>query len=68
MHHPLTLLYGAWLAPAIKSNALGFIAGLVFVVGIALVLYEIHLRIPLLRFLFSGKFQPKAAKTQVSAG
>ena len=53
VHHPLTLLYGAWLAPAIKSNALGFIAGLVFVVGIALVLYEIHLRIPLLRFLLS---------------
>ena len=24
-------------------------------VGIALVLYEIHLRIPLLKFLFSGK-------------
>ena len=68
VHHPLTLLYGAWLAPAIKSNMLGFMAGLVFVIGIALMLYEIHLRIPLLRFLFSGKFQPKAAKAQVSAG
>ncbi|TCW16447.1 glucan biosynthesis protein C [Raoultella sp. BIGb0138] len=66
VHHPLTLLYGAWIAPAIKSNALGFIAGLIFVVGIAVVLYEIHLRIPLLRFLFSGKFQQKAAKPQVS--
>ena len=36
-------------------------------VGIALVLYEIHLRIPLLRFLFSGKFQQKTAKPQISA-
>lgn len=52
VHHPLTLLYGAWITPIIKSNTLGFITGLVFVVGIALVLYEIHLRIPLLRFLF----------------
>lgn len=67
VHHPLTLLYGAWIAPAIKSNALGFVTGLIFVVGIAVVLYEIHLRIPLLRFLFSGKFQSKAAKPQVSA-
>lgn len=55
VHHPLTLLYGAWLAPLIKSNSIGFIAGLIFVVGIAVILYEIHLRIPLLRFLFSGK-------------
>ena len=67
VHHPLTLLYGAWIAPVIKSNTLGFITGLVFVVGIALVLYEIHLRIPLLRFLFSGKFQQKTAKPQISA-
>ncbi|TCQ77331.1 glucan biosynthesis protein C [Raoultella ornithinolytica] len=67
VHHPLTLLYGAWIAPAIKSNTLGFIAGLIFVVGIALILYEIHLRIPLLRFLFSGKFQTKTPKPQVSA-
>jgi glucan biosynthesis protein C len=52
VHHPLTLLYGAWITPVIQSNTLGFITGLVFVVGIALVLYEIHLRIPLLRFLF----------------
>ncbi len=49
VHHPLTLLYGAWITPVIKSNTLGFIGGLVFV-GIALILYEIHLRIPLLRF------------------
>ena len=68
VHHPLTLLYGAWITPIIKSNTLGFITGLVFVVGIALVLYEIHLRIPLLRFLFSGKFQQKTAKPQTSAG
>ncbi|HBW0997534.1 TPA: glucans biosynthesis protein MdoC, partial [Klebsiella aerogenes] len=66
VHHPLTLLYGAWITPIIKSNLLGFITGLVFVVGIALVLYEIHLRIPLLRFLFSGKPQQKPAKAPVS--
>ncbi|PVW39876.1 glucan biosynthesis protein C, partial [Klebsiella pneumoniae] len=53
--------------PVIKSNTLGFIGGLVFVVGIALILYEIHLRIPLLRFLFSGKPMNKPAKTPASA-
>lgn len=59
VHHPLTLFYGAYITPHITSNTLGFISGLVFVIGIALVLYEIHLRIPLLRFLFSGKPQNK---------
>ncbi|RKQ38929.1 glucans biosynthesis protein MdoC [Enterobacter sp. R1(2018)] len=66
VHHPLVLFFGAFITPHIASNALGFIAGLIFVVGIAIVLYEIHLRIPLLRFLFSGKPQnsaPKAAKS-----
>lgn len=62
VHHPLTLLYGAWITPVIHSNTLGFITGLVFVVGIALVLYELHLRVPVLRFLFSGKpMQPQNA-------
>ena len=65
VHHPLTLLYGAWITPLIHSNTLGFITGLLFVVGIALVLYEIHLRIPLLRFLFSGK--PQRATAAVKA-
>lgn len=55
VHHPLTLFYGAWITPHITSNLLGFLCGLIFVVGIALVLYEIHLRIPLFKFLFSGK-------------
>ncbi|MBL7635842.1 MULTISPECIES: glucans biosynthesis protein MdoC [Atlantibacter] len=59
VHHPLTLFYGAYVTPHITSNTLGFISGLVFVIGIALLLYEIHLRIPLLRFLFSGKPQNK---------
>ncbi|MEH4694124.1 glucans biosynthesis protein MdoC [Atlantibacter hermannii] len=59
VHHPLTLFYGAYITPHIGSNTLGFISGLVFVIGIALVLYEIHLRIPVLRFLFSGKPQNK---------
>ncbi|WP_320736038.1 glucans biosynthesis protein MdoC [Enterobacter roggenkampii] len=61
VHHPLTLFFGAYITPHIASNTLGFFTGLVFVVGIAIVLYEIHLRIPLLRFLFSGKPQVKAS-------
>lgn len=63
VHHPLTLFYGAYITPHITSNTLGFLSGLVFVIGIALVLYEIHLRIPLLRFLFSGKPQNKRPDT-----
>lgn len=63
VHHPLTLFFGAYITPHIRSNLLGFIAGLVFVVGIAIVLYEIHLRIPLLRFLFSGKPASKPANS-----
>jgi len=59
VHHPLTILYGIFLVPHIGSNTLGFFAGLAFVFGIAFLLYEIHLRIPLLRFLFSGKPQQK---------
>jgi glucan biosynthesis protein C len=38
----------------------------VFVVGIAILLYEIHLRIPLLRFLFSGKPQNKAESVKAA--
>lgn len=67
VHHPLTLLYGAWITPAIHSNLLGFITGLVFVIGIALILYELHLRVPVLRFLFSGKPQTVREKPSVSA-
>ncbi|MEO3739352.1 glucans biosynthesis protein MdoC [Kosakonia sp. WA-90] len=67
VHHPLTLLFGAWITPHIQSNLLGFITGLVFVVGIAVLLYEMHLRIPLLRFLFSGKPQEKNAQQHVTA-
>ncbi len=68
VHHPLTLFFGAFITPHIASNTLGFIAGLIFVVGIAIMLYEIHLRIPVLRFLFSGKPQNNAAKATKSAG
>ncbi|WP_342755188.1 glucans biosynthesis protein MdoC [Pantoea sp. MBD-2R] len=57
VHHPLTILYGIFVVPHIGNNTLGFFTGLVFVFGIAFILYEIHLRIPLLRFLFSGKPQ-----------
>nr|WP_314419688.1 glucans biosynthesis protein MdoC [uncultured Erwinia sp.] len=57
VHHPLTILYGIFVVPLIGSNTLGFFVGLVMVFGVAFLLYEIHLRIPLLRFLFSGKPQ-----------
>lgn len=67
VHHPLTLFFGAYITPHIGSNLLGFITGLVFVVGLAIVLYEIHLRIPLLRFLFSGKPQNKAESVKQAA-
>ncbi|HEY3985772.1 glucans biosynthesis protein MdoC [Cedecea sp.] len=68
VHHPLTLFFGAFITPHITSNILGFFSGLVFVVGIALLLYELHLRIPLLRFLFSGKPKQKAVAPQSFAG
>lgn len=57
VHHPLTILYGILFVNEIGNNTVGFFAGLVFVFGISFVLYEIHLRVPLLRFLFSGKAQ-----------
>ncbi|MEB8679785.1 glucans biosynthesis protein MdoC [Cronobacter malonaticus] len=68
VHHPLTLFFGAYITPHIHSNALGFIAGLVFVIGIAVTLYEVHLRIPLLRFLFSGKPQNKTPSPGTATG
>ncbi|BDH46324.1 glucans biosynthesis protein C [Salmonella enterica subsp. enterica serovar Choleraesuis] len=64
VHHPLTLFYGAFITPHIGSNTLGFALGLVFVIGIAIALYEIHLRIPVLRFLFSGKPARKPVPAQ----
>lgn len=64
VHHPLTLFFGAWVTPHIHSNLLGFISGLVFVIGSAIILYEVHLRVPLLRFLFSGKPQQQPVKSQ----
>lgn len=67
VHHPLTLFFGAWIAPHIHSNLLGFTTGLVFVVGLAILLYEAHLRIPLLRFLFSGKPQENGNHTHATA-
>jgi len=57
VHHPLTILYGIFFVPEISDNTLSFLTGLVFVFGIAFILYEFHLRVPLLRFLFSGKPQ-----------
>ena len=67
VHHPLTLLFGAWITPHIHSNLLGFTTGLVFVIGSALLLYEAHLRIPVLRFLFSGKPEGKTSNTHATA-
>lgn len=63
IHHPLTLMYGFLISPAINNNTLGFFAGLVFVFSLSFILYEFHLRIPLLRFLFSGKLQSIPKKT-----
>ncbi|WP_075180955.1 glucans biosynthesis protein MdoC [Pantoea sp. 1.19] len=60
VHHPLTLLYGFFITPHIASNTLGFLLGLVMVFGCAFALYQLHLRVALLRFLFSGK--PQRAK------
>ncbi|MTD39922.1 glucans biosynthesis protein MdoC [Erwinia sp. CPCC 100877] len=62
VHHPLTLFFGAYIMPHIHSNTLGFVVGLTFVMAIATLLYELHLRIPLLRFLFSGKPQKQKSK------
>ncbi len=66
VHHPLTLLFGAYIMPHIRSNTLGFVVGLLFVMAISTLLYELHLRVPLLRFLFSGKPQKKKAQPATS--
>lgn len=68
VHHPLTLFFGAYITPHISSNLLGFLCGLLFVVGIAVILYELHLRIPVLKFLFSGKPAVKQDKNKAVAG
>ncbi|AMB75370.1 glucans biosynthesis protein MdoC [Pantoea ananatis] len=59
VHHPLTLLYGIYVTPVLHNNTLGFLLGLVMVFGVSFTLYELHLRIPVLRFLFSGKPQKR---------
>jgi len=64
VHHPLTLIYGAFITPRIHNDWVGFLVGLVFVFGIAFILYEIHKRIPVLRFLFSGKPERAHVKVQ----
>lgn len=63
VHHPLTLIYGAFITPKINNDWVGFLLGLVFVFGIAFMLYEVHKRIPILRFLFSGKPQTMHEKS-----
>lgn len=59
VHHPLTLLYGIFITPYIVNNTLGFLFGLSLIFALAFLLYEVHLRIPLLRFLFSGRSTKK---------
>ncbi|WP_367143171.1 glucans biosynthesis protein MdoC [Pantoea stewartii] len=59
VHHPLTLLYGIFMTPHLHNNTFGFFLGLLMVFGASFILYELHLRIPLLRFLFSGKPQKR---------
>ncbi|HDZ9830287.1 TPA: glucans biosynthesis protein MdoC [Yersinia enterocolitica] len=61
VHHPLTLIYGAFVTPQIDNNGLGFILGMAFVCLLSFMLYEVHRRIPLLKFLFSGKPQQQTA-------
>ena len=61
VHHPLTLIYGAFVTPQIDNNGLGFILGMAFVCLISFMLYEIHRRVPMLKFLFSGKPQQQTA-------
>ncbi|MBS0907981.1 glucans biosynthesis protein MdoC [Tatumella sp. JGM118] len=55
VHHPLTLIFGLFVMPHIPGDTTGFFTGLLFVFGLSFLLYEIHRRIPVLRFLFSGK-------------
>ncbi|CNJ75480.1 glucans biosynthesis protein [Yersinia mollaretii] len=55
VHHPLTLIYGAFITPHISNNGLGFLLGMAFVCLVSFALYEVHRRIPLLKFLFSGR-------------
>ncbi|WP_338134038.1 acyltransferase family protein, partial [Yersinia bercovieri] len=55
VHHPLTLIYGAFITPQIGNNGFGFLLGMVFVCLISFSLYEVHRRIPVLKFLFSGR-------------
>lgn len=57
VHHPLTIVYGRLSEHLMLPPFVGFILGTVLVMIISLVLYEIHRRIPLLRYLFSGKVQ-----------
>lgn len=60
VHHPLTILYGSIMEEFHLNPAIGFLAGVTLVVIGSVVLYELHRRIPLLRYLFSGKPQGKS--------
>ncbi len=53
------------MTPHLHNNTFGFFLGLLMVFGASFILYELHLRIPLLRFLFSGKPQSVKVKATV---
>lgn len=57
VHHPLTIIYGSLMENVHPQPLLGFAVGVTLVVLGSLMLYEIHRRVPLLRYLFSGKPQ-----------
>lgn len=57
VHHPLTLFYGAFITPKVENNGLSFMSDMVFVCLTSFLLYEVHRRIPMLKFLFSRKSQ-----------
>lgn len=60
VHHPLTILYGSIMEAFHVTPWAGFIGGVTLVAAGSLALYELHRRIPLLRYLFSGKPQGRS--------
>lgn len=65
VYYSLTLFFGVYIISYIIFNWFGFFCGLIFVVGIAIILYEIYLRISLLKFLFFGKSVVKRENDKV---
>lgn len=59
------LFFGVYIILYIIFNWFGFFCGLIFVVGIVIILYEIYLCILLLKFLFFGKLVVKCENDKV---